>query len=124
MKRHRPLVSFENTLVLIFIFVLFSVILTYIRKYEDVTRGSVAVEQVKHLNSAILVYRVKTGRFPEDLRKLIGEVRFDPKIDEQGISCLMGPFPLDRLGYPVDPWGRRYEYDPDAGIVRWLGKSP
>jgi len=116
-NRYKRLTSFENALVLIFILTMATLLFAYYKKYEYVVKSRVSYEQLYQINTAIVLYTVTKGKFPEDLRVLItenmvsrsGETFFNKKY----IEGLM----VDSEGYPIDPWGRRYLYDKSKGLA-------
>lgn len=115
--RYKRYTSFENALVFIFILIVATVLFSYFKKYEDVIKTRVAYEQLYQINTAIVIYTMTKGRFPEDIKQLItenmitisGEAFFNKKYIE-GLT-------VDSEGFPVDPWGKRYRYDKAKGLV-------
>lgn len=104
-------VSFENTLVLIFIFVISGIFLSYYYKYQEIVKIRLAQEQVYNINTAIIIYVFEKKKFPEDLNVLTKEEFI---IEDKNIILkkrYLDFSPVDKEGYPIDPWGRRYQYD-------------
>lgn len=123
-NRYKKLKSFENTLVLIFILVLTTLIFGYYKKYEDVVKSRVAHEQLYQINTSILLYTVVKNKFPDNLNVLISEEFLitggSHIIKKKYIEGLY----VDREGYPIDPWGRRYRYDKNRGLASLDESSP
>ncbi len=115
-NRYKRFTSFENALVLIFILLIWITLFTYYKKYEEVVKNRVSYEQLYQINTAIMIYTVTKGKFPENLRVLVREEMVEKEgsfIKKRYIEGLS----LDRDGYPVDPWGRRYKYDKLRGLA-------
>lgn len=109
--------SLENALVLLFLMITITTILLYFHKYENVVKERAAAEEIYHINSAILIYYVIHGKFPDDLRELVKDrhrIQYRDSFFEK--SFLEGS-KLDPEGYPLDPWGRRYKYDKSKHLV-------
>ncbi len=104
-------VSLENTLVLLFIFIITAILLGYYHRYESIIKERLAQEQVYNINTAIVVFVVKKGRFPENLAELTRDYFLEENKEGLVTKKFLDFSPLDSEGYPVDPWGRRYQYD-------------
>lgn len=74
-------------------------------------RITAAVGQIKEIEKAIAMYKMETGRYPEDLDQLMEPVG----VHDEGLM----------EDIPVDPWGNAYVYDPSGGtkkkyiIISW-----
>lgn len=104
-------ISLENTLVFIFILILTSLILGYYQNYKEVVKLRLAQEQVYNINTAIIIYLFEKKKFPEDLSVLTREEFLIVNKDTILRKKFLEFEPLDKEGYPLDPWGRRYLYD-------------
>ena len=62
--------SLENIIVLILIFVLVVVSIQSYMKIIKNAKTTAYIDEVKELNTALLLYRVKYGRFPKNLKVL------------------------------------------------------
>lgn len=115
--RYKRYTSFENALVFIFILIVATLLFSYFKKYEDVIKTKVANEQLYQINTAIVIYTITKGKFPDDIKQLVtenmvsisGETFFNKKYIE-GLT-------FDNDGFPIDPWGNRYQYDKAKGLV-------
>ena len=67
-------------------------------------RITAAVGQIKEMEKAIGIYKLTTGRYPDDLHQLMEPVG----VHDEGL--------LDDI--PTDPWGYEYIYDPSGGTKR------
>lgn len=115
--RYRKYTSFENIIVLLFIFVLMVVLLDYYKKYEYVVKKRVSYEQLYQINTAIVIYMAVNGKLPKDLKELVSknfvEKRENYLIKKKYIEGLA----IDDEGFPVDGWGRRFKYDNIRGVA-------
>lgn len=67
-------------------------------------RITAAVGQIKEIEKAIAMYKMETGRFPDDLNQLMEPVG----VHDEGLMSEI----------PTDPWGNEYIYDPSGGTKR------
>lgn len=116
-NRYRRFSSFENALVFSFALILIAILLSYYKRYEYILKNRAANEELYHINTAIVLYTVSNGKFPDDLKALTkenfllqGKKTFINRKYIEGIS-------IDKDGYPIDPWGRRYKYDKNRGLA-------
>jgi type II secretory pathway pseudopilin PulG len=75
--------------------------MTISRAREVLTEG-----QMRNLRVSVQVYKLLNGVFPQDLRCLETETL------SPGILAN-----VDEDNYPVDPFGKRYIYDPASGEI-------
>ncbi len=118
LRNQRGLGIFDTLIVLILISILIVVLLP---KYERMAREAreVALQMgLGNIRKAIQVYQVFKQKPPADLRDLIIEPYILPI--EPGsifIDRYLKLAALDGDGYPVDPFGHRFGYDPQVGRV-------
>ena len=96
--------SFENIIVLIFILV-FAVIAVH--RYKSIIKyGKTAVynEDVQKINAALIVYRIKYGKFPDNLSVLV----------KKGF---IENIKIDKESYPISPFGKKFVYRRKYGRV-------
>jgi hypothetical protein len=92
------------------------------RYFEPTIRAAQEVALRTGLNamrSAIQLYRIHEDRAPADIRTLLGGGYLQPT--EQGplfVPAYLLNQALDADGFPVDPFGNRFLYDPATGRVR------
>ena len=100
--------SFENIIVLIFIFVLAVV---SVHRYQDIIKYAKTAaykEDVQKINAALIVYRIKYGKFPDNLSVLVKKgFIVNIKTDEES--------------YPISPFGKRFVYRRKYGRVLYIG---
>ncbi|HEC25074.1 MAG TPA: hypothetical protein ENI54_03585 [bacterium] len=96
--------SFENIIILIFIFVL-SVI--FIHRYLTVIKYAEISTYKKDINKidiAIVIYKVKYGKFPNNLSVLV----------KKGF---VKNIKVNKKGYPITPFGKRFVYKRKIGAI-------
>jgi type II secretory pathway pseudopilin PulG len=99
--------SFENIIVLIFIFIL-AVITAH--RYKNVIKyGRTAAykEDVQKINAALIVYRIKYGKFPDNLSVLV----------KKGF---IENIKIDKESYPISPFGKKFVYRRKYGRVLYI----
>ena len=67
-------------------------------------RITAAAGQIKEIENAIALYKLETGRFPDDLSQLMEPIG----VHEDGLMS----------DIPMDPWGFNYIYDPSGGTKK------
>lgn len=70
------------------------------------------------MRSAVQLYAIQEGRAPEDIRTLLYRGYVQPT--ERGplfVPAYLLYQALDSEGFPVDPFGNRFLYDPATGRV-------
>ena len=67
-------------------------------------KETVMKAELRNLDVNIQLYSIKYGSFPPDIRYLLGRKDF-----------LQLEYTLDKDGYPLDPFGNRYQYEPKTG---------
>lgn len=108
----------ETIIVCLLVAILFGVL---IPKYQRMARDAreVALRMgLTNIRTAIQLYTLLNTRPPEDLKELLGKRYLIPTKDgtifnDQYLKTLA----LDNEGYPIDPFGNRYIYDPKDGRV-------
>lgn len=71
------------------------------------------------VRNAVLLYQIREGRTPPGLRTLLNDAYMLPT--EQGTFFsrrYLERQALDTDGFPIDPFGNRFLYDPTDGTVR------
>ena len=99
--------SFENIIVLIFIFVLAVISVHRYRGMIKYAKTAVYKEDVQKINAALIVYRIKYGKFPDNL-SVLARKGFIENIK------------TDKEGYPISPFGKRFVYESKYGRVLYI----
>lgn len=122
-ERGRTLFEALLALILVSLFLLIAV-----DRYTSSVRGVKEVALTVELNtmrSAINYFAIINGRLPESLKELASKDIMVTKRDITGkdytvmiIGKYVESMSTDAQGYPADPFGNRYQYDPKTGLVR------
>ena len=99
--------SFENIIVLIFIFVLTVIAVHRYQSMIKYAKTAVYNEDVQKINAALIVYRIKYGEFPDNLSVLVKK-RFIENIK------------IDKESYPISPFGKKFVYKRKYGRVLYI----
>jgi hypothetical protein len=102
-------------------------IVIYLAAMERAQDG-VATARLRALRTQERVFRAMVGRLPADLRELtesrwslfpLGTAGLAAEPVSQALRAAeVDPSAMDAAGYPVDPWGMRFAYDPATGGIR------
>ncbi len=113
--------SFENVIVLIMVFVLAVISIHQYLKITKYAKIAAYKEDVQEINAALILYRLKYGKFPGNLSVLAksgylkkeainGETQYVKKKFIKNIK-------IDNEGYPLSPLGKRFIYNKKEGRV-------
>ena len=99
------------------------VVLSYYLRFVTQTREVAMKAELRSIRTAVNAYRAEHGnQSPENLRVLSAEkyiIQQDENTPQAGPAGrnYLTVSALDEEGYPVDPFGNRYRYDPKTGDV-------
>lgn len=103
-----------------FIFLAFD---RYLSTITSVQETALSIE-LSNLRKAVNFYAMLNGRLPASLKNLLKEKAAVPKSDIEGkehrieiVGNYVESMTTDGGGYPLDPFGNRYNYDPNTGRV-------
>ena len=99
--------SFENIIILVFIFVLAVVAVHRYKSMIKYARTAVYKEDVQKINAALIVYRIKYGEFPDNLSVLV----------KKGF---IENIKIDKESYPISPFGKKFVYKRKYGRVLYI----
>ena len=90
----------------------------YYGKVAEQARMKVLESDMRNMRLGINLYLYKNGKVPEDIRDLEREKTIEytaggELIRREYIKLIT----KDEEGYPLDPFGNRYHYDPKIGMV-------
>jgi len=116
---------FEALLIVILVSVFLLIALDrYVSSIQRVKEVALTVE-LNTIRSAINYFVMMNGRLPESLKELTSMDILITKKDIKGrdytvmiIGKYVESMSTDVEGYPSDPFGNRYQYDPKTGLVR------
>lgn len=114
-----------DTLIVVVLISIFMGVL--IPKYQRMAREAreVALQiSLGNIRKAIQVYVLTKQKIPADLRDLLREKYIFP-IQEGTVFTdqYLKTNALDHTGYPVDPFGNRFGYDPNTGRLYSMTKG-
>lgn len=122
-ERGRTLFEALLIVILVSLFLLIAVD-RYVSSIQRVKEVALTVE-LNTMRSAINYFVMMNGRLPESLKELIVKDILITKKDIAGkdytvmiIGKYVESMSTDAQGYPSDPFGKRYQYDPKTGMVR------
>ncbi len=82
------------------------------------------IMEISNLRRAVNLYAMINKRRPSSLRQLIAEKAALAKRDIESneyrimiVGSYVEGMTADHEGYPLDPFGSRYSYDPETGMV-------
>jgi type II secretory pathway pseudopilin PulG len=118
MGKENGLTVFDTLLVCILIAGLMVALMTYYGRMIQEARETGLRTGLVSIRLSIQLYRVLNGHNPVDLKELLSK-RFLMPIQKGTIFSdqYLQAQALDPSGYPVDPFGKRYLYDPTLGRV-------
>lgn len=113
--------SFENIIVLILVLVLVVISIHQYLKITKYAKMAAYKEDVQKLNVALILYRLKYGRFPENLSILANSKYLKKEIVNGELKYVKNKFikniKVDNEGYPLSPFGKRFIYNKKEGRV-------
>ncbi len=126
-RNERGLTAPEATVALVVLMGMFAVMLAvYGSQMRRINEG-IMTAQLRAMRTQVRVFRAVKGRWPEDIKELVHSPwnmfplgAFD--VEEEPVTRILKEeieinYAVDELGFPVDPWGGRYAYDPENGKV-------
>jgi type II secretory pathway pseudopilin PulG len=118
LKGEQGLGIIDTLIVVVLISILMGVLLPKYQRMAQEAREVALQISLGNIRKAIQVYVLTQQKIPTDLRDLIRE-RFVFPIKEGTVFTdqYLKTLALDVDGYPIDPFGNRYGYDPKIG---WL----
>ncbi|HTN44353.1 MAG TPA: type II secretion system protein [Nitrospiria bacterium] len=108
----------DTLIVVVLISIFIGVLLPKYQRVAQEARETAMQMSLGNLRKAIQVYQLTRQKIPADLKVLVQE-RFIFPIKEGTIFTdqYLKTNALDEAGYPVDPFGHRFGYDPANGRV-------
>lgn len=103
----------EVIIVLVLISIFVGVLYSKYQTIETVSKQNVRNEEVRILNLATLLYKVRNGHFPDSIISVIDE----GYIDNSSLEFFQTRNRVMERVF-VDPFGNPYRYDNTTGVVR------
>jgi len=112
------LTVFDTLLVCILIAGLMEVMMTYYGRLNQEAMETALRTGLRNIRLSIELYHMVNGRYPEDLKELLSRRFLMPTakgtiFNDQYLRAQA----LDASGYPMDPFGQRYQYHSALGRV-------
>ena len=90
----------------------------YYGKVAEQARMKVLESDMRNMRLGISLYLYKNGKVPEDIRDLEREKTIEYTAGGELIRReYVKLITKDEEGYPLDPFGNRYHYNPKTGMV-------
>lgn len=92
--------------------------LIFIHKTTLIGKETILQIELKNIRSTINLHRIVKGSYPKDLRELI-QARYKPKGSNEVYFSekFLNTVGKDSEGYLIDPFGNRFYYNPQEGVV-------
>jgi len=118
LKGEQGLGIVDTLIVVVLISIFIGVLIPKYQRVAEEARVTAMRLSIDNLRKAVQVYALTQHKIPGDLRVLMQE-RFTYPIKEGTIFTdqYLKTNALDEAGYPVDPFGHRFGYDPANGRV-------
>ena len=113
----------ESMLVLIVISIQVVVVMdSYETTIEEVKKVALKAE-LTNIGQAILVFKIKNGRYPASLKELVTTHYIMPYKDDVITAKYLEPYSLDKDKNILDPFDMPFAYDPSTGRVWSIKKD-
>lgn len=118
MKNQNGLGIIDTIVVCMIISAFIVVVIPYYKKMALEAQSSALRAELGNIRMSLELYKILTNQYPEDLRILLKKRYMFPVKDNTFFEReYLESTALDEEGYPLDPFGNRFRYDPKAGKV-------
>lgn len=108
----------ELLLVFCIVLVLAGTFFTYSRVTLRAAHETALVNELQNIRMAIEFYRITTGRLPDNLAQLTTKSLTENRLSGiRSVNAYLKDLKVDSERYPLDPFLKRYRYNPDDGRV-------
>lgn len=114
---------FEFIVVGVVIALLLGTLAFYLNRIVEEARKTALHHSLNCMRVSIELYRIHNGNYPNDLRNLTEEAYKFSKTRSIFSVKYIKSISQDTEGYPMDPFGNRYSYDPKTGNVRCVTRG-
>ena len=116
LKGEQGLGIVDTLIVVVLISIMMGVLLPKYQRLAEQAREVALQISLGNIRKAVQVYVLTKQKIPTDLRDLIQEKYVFPIKEGTVFSDqYLKTNALDDTGYPIDPFGNRYGYDPNIG---------
>jgi type II secretory pathway pseudopilin PulG len=110
--------TLDAALVCVLIVVLAAAMMMYLDRLTREARETALRMGLGNIRMSVRLYQALNERYPKDVKELLTTGYLLPTKEDTIFSDrYLDAQALDADGYPVDPFGHRYEYDPKQGRV-------
>ena len=118
MGKENGLTVFDTLLVCILIAGLIAMLMSYYPYTIQEARETALKTDLASIRLSIQLYQALNSHFPKDLKELLSKRFLIPTREGTLFSDqYLKSQTLDQSGYPIDPFGQQYRYDPTLGRV-------
>ncbi len=117
--------ALESVLVLIFMSIILIIAIDRYASYAKNIKETLLRVELSNLRTSINYYAAAYKKLPVSLKALVQEGAASAKKDITGTDyniIISGRYvegmSVDAEGYPLDPFGKRFGYDPETGMLR------
>lgn len=108
----------EFLLVLCIILVLIGTFFAYSRVTLNAARETALISELHNIRMAIEFYRIATGNLSDNLAALTTKRLTEDKLGGiKSVNKYLRDFKVDKDGYPLDPFLKRYRYSSEDGRI-------
>ena len=110
--------ALDAALVCVLVVGLAAVMMTYLDHLTREARETALRMGLGNVRMSVRLYHALNERYPRDVKELLTTRYLIPTKEDTIFSDrYLDAQALDADGYPIDPFGHRYEYDPKQGRV-------
>ena len=110
--------GFDAALMCVLVVVLAAAMMMYFDRLAREARETALKMGLGNIRMSVRLYQALNERYPKDIKALLTTGYVIPAKEDTIFSDrYLDAQTLDADGYPVDPFGHRYEYDPKQGRV-------
>jgi len=118
LRNERGRSLWENLVIGAIVVGMIYVAVLYYHKAALQTRVNVLRSDMRNMRLGITLYLYHNGKVPEDIRQLEFKETIEYTAGEKIIKKeYVKLITKDRQGYPLDPFGNRYDYNPETGMI-------
>ena len=123
-KKNKGLTLVELVIALTTIGLFMGVMMLFIYKTTIIGKETALRIELKNLRLTLDLHKIIRGSYPEDLRGLL-QARYKPQGSKEVFFSekFLDTVGRDAGGYPVDPFGKRFYYNPQGGVVASVAKG-
>lgn len=108
----------DTLMACILVGLLAGIVISYSQNLTQEAREAALKEELGTIRKAVTLYHALNGRYPDDLGNLIeGQYVIPMRDDTFFKGDYLSTQAVDSEGNLLDPFGRRYRYDPRGGTV-------